>query len=99
MSYRTNDEQRLREPRNFLGEWPVSYARLVQDRKTGGLVPRADTLMAYMSISAAMMVAAATPMKRCAHCNHWFGFHDIRAQFCSVSCRNSAHRAKKQETR
>ncbi len=95
MSHQTKNEQRLREARNFLGEWPV-VTRLIQDRTTGALVPRAETLADYMTISAAMMVAAATPMKRCVHCDHWFGFNDLRMQFCSVSCRNSAHRAKKE---
>lgn len=94
----TTDERRLREARDFLGEWPV-VTRLVQDRTTGGLIPKADTLADYMMISAAMMLAEGTEMRRCAWCGHWYGLYDQRMQFCSAACRKAAHRAKKQELR
>jgi len=99
VSRRTDDEARLALSRRFLGDFVLREVQLVQDRTTGGLVPQAKTLIAYMLASAAMMIEAATPMRRCEWCGHWFGIADVRARFCSVSCRNSAHRHKNKDQR
>jgi hypothetical protein len=61
-----------------------------------GLVPvlRAKTLAAYCIAAAATALRQRLPMRRCAYCFSWFTIHHAGAEFCSPSCRASAHNGR-----
>ena len=96
ISHRTNDAARIKEARWFLRNVPRIHVEMEQDRTTGNTVPVAKTLADYMLLSASQMLAANMPMRRCGWCSHWFGLTDARSLYCSVACRNAAHRSRKE---
>jgi hypothetical protein len=73
---------------------PVPESALM--RAEGGLVLRANTLRAYLVLSAAAAVKAQTPMRRCLACGAWFTFKRSTARYCGPSCRAIAHSGRQQ---
>ena len=61
-----------------------------------GLVPvlRAKMLAAYCIAAAAVSLRQRRPMRRCLFCASWFTIHHAGAEFCSPSCRASAHNGR-----
>lgn len=92
----TEDRERLGLARWFMGEGAgIPLLRDVtfsQDRNTGGLVPVASSLAAFMAASAAAHLAAATPMRICAECGDYFALGRTDARFCSIRCQVAHHR-------
>ena len=62
------------------------------------MVLHANTLKAFMALSAANAAEQRTPMRRCAHCGSWFCIGRSDAQFCSGSCRAASFNADKENT-
>jgi hypothetical protein len=61
-----------------------------------GLIPvlRAKVLAAYVTAAAAVSLRQRRPMRRCLYCASWFTIHHTGAEFCSPSCRASAHNGR-----
>ena len=87
----------------FQGRWYRAVERwshpLLTQRASHALVFHANTLVAFMALSAADAVMQRTPMRRCAHCGSWFFIGRSDAQFCSGSCRAASFNADKEITR
>jgi hypothetical protein len=66
-----------------------------------GLVPRAQTLRAFMVASAASALRRGVAMKKCAYCADWFELRRTDAFYCSGSCQAADYkqRAMAQGTR
>ena len=57
-----------------------------------------DRLQDYLIGSATFMLVRKVPMRRCDHCQHWFGLQRRTARFCSDECRSAASRARKDQS-
>jgi hypothetical protein len=95
----SGDYARAREAiaywRNFLFPNIAADIELQIDPVGGiGLVPRANTLAAFMGLSAASAMARAVPMRRCRYCDGWFELARRDARYCSAACRAREHMAQ-----
>ena len=59
-----------------------------------GLVPRAQTLRAFMVASAASALRRGVAMKKCAYCADWFELRRTDAFYCSGSCQAADYKQR-----
>ena len=59
-----------------------------------GLVPRAQTLKAFMVASAASALRRGVAMKQCAYCDDWFELKRRDAFYCSGSCQAADYKQR-----
>ena len=70
--------------------WPIDGLDLIPDPEgSADIVLRAQTLKAFMLVSAGSALVRRVPMRRCRHCRSWIEMSRIDLQFCSASCRVS----------
>jgi hypothetical protein len=59
----------------------------------GEIAVQANSLKAYLAVSALTAFAQRWLMRRCATCGSWFTFKRSTARYCSASCRAMVHAA------
>jgi hypothetical protein len=59
----------------------------------GEIALKANSLKAYLALSALLAFGQRWPMRRCATCGSWFTFERSTARYCSPSCRAMIHAA------
>ena len=95
-----SDTKRIRLAEHFLRSNPQPYLDQVKtvlaDDGPRITAMRAETLAAFMVLSAADAVERRIPMRRCDHCASWLEFTRNDARFCSASCR-SLHSQKQRK--
>ena len=100
ISHRTTNEDRLTHIRSLFANPDTGPTGSVDFRfdRTGTLRFEPRTLEIFMTVSAMLMFQMRMPMRRCSHCDDWYGITDVRARFCSNACRNAAQRVKVADT-
>ncbi len=80
---------RLKTSRSFLEGFPVTV------KLKDGITPVAMNLRDFMYVSAAFMLDAEVPMRRCVECGSWLAATHQRTRYCSNACLVRASQRKK----
>jgi hypothetical protein len=94
------DTKRIRLAEHFLKSDPrpfLDQVKLVPADDGPPIALRAETLAAFMVLSAADAVERRVPMRRCDHCASWLEFTRNDARFCSASCRSLHSQQQRKE--